>query len=452
MIKKIIGCLAICGLFLSFKLPSAFADSTFVTPEFEARIVELFSTDRCPEVLKMVKPEHFEKLRPNLIAIVASCEPLTNASFAESLFSDAETKDPTGDLVWVLHARYRSRRNLKEAEPLWQKVLMYARNPFLRRMAEEYFKGNIDEDLSLNLQDKITFYGSFQAGLSHESNPQNWASLTQTDYPAEKWALNDSANLSAQRWFHFGSIAGNYALNDNHYLGARLANYLENDFEMPIALRVGANQDLVFKPFGMYANRGGKKDQTNVGLGVSGVSYEREYKQFVQGSIYSDAIFNDSLHDEEGTHYRFEYSWEFFPPRWFFRTLFFMEHVATDKDHRGVDNTITTSHTDFGLKLKGQYDFGWATVGFTPEFVSRLNSSSSAYISPISGQWISERRKDNQLVLTGSLAVPIVPYLQLYMWYSWNRVFSNVGPEDYTNKNKLDQTIGMALRTYWSSY
>jgi hypothetical protein len=66
-------------------------------PEFQWKLVEAYSNERCDVVRDAVKPEMYEKLRPNVRAIVAFCEP--KGIDPEKLFASAEKEDPGGDLV-----------------------------------------------------------------------------------------------------------------------------------------------------------------------------------------------------------------------------------------------------------------------------------------------------------------------------------------------------------------
>jgi hypothetical protein len=79
------------------------------TPEFEAKIVDLFSQNRCDEVREMVAPYDVKNFRGNILAIAAYCQPA--GEDPEELFSLAEAKVPSGDLILVLHAKYRYKKD-----------------------------------------------------------------------------------------------------------------------------------------------------------------------------------------------------------------------------------------------------------------------------------------------------------------------------------------------------
>lgn len=85
--------------------------------QYQSQIVQFYSDGRCDKVRNLVSKIDPYRLRPNVLAIVAFCEP--PGRDAEALFAQAEAESPTGDLIAVLHALYRSKRSASSAEPLW---------------------------------------------------------------------------------------------------------------------------------------------------------------------------------------------------------------------------------------------------------------------------------------------------------------------------------------------
>src|SRR6185437_6437473 len=124
----------------SFSSPAVAQKANHTLPNgFESQLVELYSKNRCDEIVRRTNPRNIYALRPNVMAIVASCDP--NWGNAEEIFSRAEALEPTGDLILVLHARYRTRKDTKSAQDLWNRVLIVARNPAFIEMAKDYFSG-----------------------------------------------------------------------------------------------------------------------------------------------------------------------------------------------------------------------------------------------------------------------------------------------------------------------
>ncbi|MBI3555739.1 MAG: hypothetical protein HY074_05715 [Deltaproteobacteria bacterium] len=170
----------------------------------------------------------------------------------------------------------------------------------------------------------------------------------------------------------------------------------------------------------------------------------------MQGLIFFDKLAPSALRAQQGEHFRFEYSWEFFPPAWTFKSLISIEHVDAENDAISVG--IPNSHTDMGLALGMQYDFKLFTLAFNPKIVYRKDSSVSNYTSPIDGSQVAKGRADTLVTLQPMITVPIVPYLQLMAWYQWERIYSNIGPTDYTDRNYLNQSVAVATKVFLSNY
>ncbi|MBI3555738.1 MAG: hypothetical protein HY074_05710 [Deltaproteobacteria bacterium] len=204
-----------------------------VSPEVQQSIVELYSDGRCDAVRKKVRPDQYDSLRPNVMAVFAFCDPPGNV--AESLFAKAEAREPTGDLIVLLHAKYRWKKNPASAEPLFRKVLMLARHPYMRFMATEYLAGRIEKDEPISLSPN-TFYGSAMIGGGRQSNPK-YPDLTAI--PSKPSAASHlRVNMSAQRWTRWGSMAAIYTLTDNTYFSAHQFDFLGHELDVRAAMRV----------------------------------------------------------------------------------------------------------------------------------------------------------------------------------------------------------------------
>ncbi len=411
----------------------------------QQEIVQLYSENRCAAARSKVRPYQYDSLRPNVLAVFAFCEPPGNV--AESLFAKAETLDPTGDLIVLLHAKYRWKKNHTSAEPLFRKVLMLARHPYIRFMASEYLAGRIDKDEPISLS-PYTLYGSLMLGGGQESNPR-WPDLTAIQVP-KSGASNIRLNLSAQRWVQWGSLAAIYTLTDNEYFSAHQSDLMFHEVELRSAIRVGPQEDIVFRLLGSYATLGSSRLLATQGIGILGVVYRPLYKQSVQGLIFRDRLYPSALTAQEGVHFRFEYSWEFFPGSWNLKSLISIEHV--DAQNNAISVGIPNAHTDLGLALGLQYDFKLFVLGFNPKVTYRKDSSTSNYTSPSDGSPVAKNRADTLLTFQPILTVPIVPYLNFMAWYQWERVFSNIGPSDYTDRNYLNQSVAAAVKIFLSSY
>jgi hypothetical protein len=383
------------------------------------------------------------------MAIVAYCE-LPGVD-SQALFQKAEELDPVGDLIFTLHAKYAWKKDPASSEPLWQRVLMLARNPYLTAMAREYLAGMIKEDRPLSLK-KTTYYANFMAGASTESNvrPIELAYASNASSPTE----NAEAQLNVQRWFPMGSLSANYFFHLEQRPLASQYNEVSHALDARVALHVGRNEDIAFRPIGGFTNLNGLPFKSYAGLGVLGIIYRENYKQSIQGLFYSDHISIPQIDGEDADHYHFDYTWEFYPRGLIITTQFQIEHASANDTsfYAGIPGTFNNAHTDTAINFNLQKELGRFTFGLTGQVNLRLDSGTSKYALRSSGEIVKTSRIDEDFTLKPSVTIPIFPYVQLYLWYEWNQVMSNIGPNDYIDRNFKDQTVGLALKAYLSSY
>lgn len=423
-------------------------------PKFEDKIVDLFVENRCDVVHDAVKPEFYSSLRPLILAVVAYCQP--QLSEAEPLFSEAERKDVSNDLIVVLHARYVWNTMPEASNALWRKVMLLARTPAIKAMAEDYLEGTVDKlhPQQITLGQSFTYFANLQIGGSYETNPTAAAASEGNSIPSSS-AINAQLALSTEYLLGFGSLYSNYALAFNRYLSTPSVNYQAHLLDVPLALRVGDTQELQVKPFGSFVLLGDSAYQILGGIGIVGVNYRPEFKMTVQGSIFQDKYYDSAMTPQQGTHFHLDYSWEYYPEDWFLKGIAYIEHVSASYD-TDVTSTlnITYSHNDLALLLYAEYNLKWIVFGFFPKLLVREDDNDSVYVptNATNGNTVSKRRQDFQVVLQPNVSFPLTKNLQLFLWYEWNRIFSNLGPNDYVDRNIENQTVGIAIRTYVTSF
>jgi hypothetical protein len=381
-------------------------------PEFEARVVELFTQERCDELRAMVEAHDPHLLRPGTLAMTAYCAP--SGEQAEELFGQARRGRANMETVKAVRERFQGRSTPSLFPPL-------------------------------------ALYASAQLGGSVESNPRDPDITDQS--AASSPAADARVRLRAQRWYGFGSFAVDYRLAADTYSQAHAFDRVRHRLETPVSLHAGESEDIIFRPFMGFASQGGVDYELLGGLTVEGVRYRPGYKQSVAGSIYRNRLYPTALQALDGGHYRFDYRWETYPRRLYLSGEIFLEHVSAGSDV--VDGSvarITRSHTDIGTSFDLQQDLGPVTLGFAPRLAVRTDSDVSNYASPATGEQIAKRRQDFIVALVPNAAFRIDARFDLFAWYEWRRIFSNLGPADYADYNYLNQTVGIALRTQVTSY
>ena len=420
-----------------------------ITPELQERILDYFSENDCEKIKTSVNPSQYSDLRPLVLAVLAYCSP--TGQDPEKLFETAEHLDPSSDTIVVLHARYRWKLDPTSSEALWQKVLLLARTQSVRRLAKEYLSGNTEGNEELFLGHGLTYSIFVQTGEMRESNPLGISFSDNSANPAN--ALQVQAALGIRQSHDHGSVSGNYSLTNNRYFSNQSLDLFEHDLDIPITLRAGPNEDIVFRPFASYVSISHAPLQAIAGLGVFGVAYRNHYKQSVQGSFYQEKLYPEGLDTQQGAHYRFEYNWELYPSSQFFRFMTYIEHVKAKQDvDESLSLSINYSHTDIGLVFNYEYDFKWFTLGLLPKIIIREDNDNSSYLSTQDLSQLTKRRQDFSFSIQPNLTLPILSSLQLFAWYEWSRIYSNIGPDDYFDRNNLNQVIGIALRGFLNDY
>lgn len=447
--------LAICGLGICGFLQSshAAAPGRKVDEELENKIIDAFSNQRCDQVLDLTRNAAPELFHPTVLAVTAYCTP--DKKLAETFFALAESRSPNSDTVFMLHAHYMWQSTPESAEALWQKVIFLARNPAIKKLAQEYLDGNVEDKEQISIVNPWSYYGTMNLLSGHESNPEE-AAFSDSHNSSNSYGIELNAN--AQKTTSYGNAAVSYSLLNTRYPSDPAADAFIHDLEVPITVRADDRNDFAVRPFLSYSTLSNSAYQGTAGFAFMGIAYRGETKQLIQGFIFKDRFFKGVDSAEGGNHLRLEYNWELFRAYWFLKLQFSAEHVLADRDAVPDDNTndltnavITYSHTDLGLQTNITRDFRIFSLGFFPKLLLREDSDPSTYVSA-SGAPTSKRRQDFQVVLQPNLTIPIDVGLQLFVWYEWNRTFSNMGPSDYQDRNVLNQTVGLSFRTFINNF
>lgn len=418
----------------------------------QEELVQLYTQGNCAEILRKSSPSIVKLLRPNVMAIVASCDPHWEGLSSEEIFKLAQDEVPTGDLILVLHAKYRTHKDPASAVELWRKVLLIARNDAFIEMANAYFSGNYEGlNHPINLS-PITLFGNFQVGAGYESNarPKDFAYL-KSRTSGTGLVLGD---LTWRDWRPWGSFAVNLNFSGHQFFSDPSFNSQQADLHIPFALHVAPSKDLVFQPITGYQRIGGEPYRDYFGLGVLGVVYRNGYKQSVQGLVYQEHVSANQLTNTGGAHYRFEYSWEFFSELQYFSMLLGVEHVSSDHSFsfNSVDGYFPWSHTNIDAEFKYERNFRAFTLGVAPTFLFRIDSEQSIFPNQVTLQTVAVRRSDWILGVKPYIEIKLMPAVQLMAWYSYERVLSNIGITDYANYNQTDHVVALALKVAVSTY
>ncbi len=437
------------GLLLFSRL-AAVAD-TAVPERAQAQILQFYTDGNCIEAQKFMIQYNLKKLRPNIMAIAASCEPL--GYNPEELFARAEELSPTGDLILVLHAKYRSIHDPKNSDEIWQKVLMLARNTYFRELAKERLAGVLVDEKNerpLKLSDYTLLGNAFFAGF-YKRNPEQPELAFENPRHSQGGVLGGL--FVYRKWYDFGSLGIRYSGIYENFGKASLYNFFNNSLETPLSFHVATSKDLIFRPFLGYSSLGGEPYHFIYGVGMKAAVYTGSHVQSVQGIFYNDRIYHSAINATEGAHYRFEFAWDFYPIFWTISTVFAAEHVSSPNvsSFLGSTGDFVMSHNDLSVEFKFERELPHFGLEVSPKIRYRADTDDSTYVNRL-GASISKQREDFEFSLKTMITVPLIKSVQFFSWYEWNNIYSNFGNIDFANFNYHNHTVGLGLRAQFSSY
>lgn len=410
--------------------------------ELQTQILSAFNRGGCgalEDLLDVKEPSYYSAIS---LSVIAFCQ--KELWRAVELFQKAEEFDPTHPVVARLHATYIWRRDKRAAKPLWEKVLLLARDKALRTLAREYLDGNPPAEKTIEIDKAWSYYGSFQVGGGNATNPTQVAK----SLGGKKSSIfsNMIVNAGLHREFDGFFASGNYSLSFNKYFQNAPADLFVQDLDLPLSVRIGSNEDLRLRPFASHWIFGGKSYYSYLGVGVLGVVFRNKYKQRLQALVYRDYYQSPFLHPQEGYHYRCEYNWEVFPSPWFIRLFASVEHVTAGRDRNSAAGVlIPYSHND--LEVDGFFEYSLKNVilGLTSRFLLREDGQESRYRDS-NGTSVTKRREDFQMVLEPSIAIPLKTEAQLVALYRYTERFSNWTYGDYQDKTFANHEVQLSIK------
>lgn len=410
--------------------------------ELQAQLISAFNRQGCEGISRFLTVKNLSEFTPISLAVLGFCQ--TEFSKATELFLRAEEEDPTHDEVARLHATYVWRKNPIMAIPLWEKVLLLARDQPLRVLARSYLDGHPPDEQKIEIDKPWAYYGTVQVGTGYAANP----GLTADSLGGGKGSLVGNSIVSAGLQREFGGyfVGTNYGLTYNKYFENSPADLLVQDLDIPLSVRIGSNEDLRLRPFLSNWVLGGKMYYSYLGVGVLGVVFRNSYKQRLQASVYRDFFQSPLLHPQEGYHYRCEYSWELFPAPWYIKVFVSVEHVSAGRDRNTPTNLLVLySHNDMGIDGFFEYSLQWIIFGLNGHFLLREDSQDSRYKDAV-GTLVTKNREDFQMIFEPTVSVPLTPEMQLIALYRYSQRLSNWTRGDYQDKTFSNHEFNFSLK------
>jgi hypothetical protein len=421
-------------------------NSADIPTDFEERLGQFYANDDCEKINQSVPKEFYSKLRPFVLAVLASCEP--PSVDIKKLFEEARSKDPNNELILLLYGRYLWRTDQPSSIPIWQSLKFRARTKAIGQLASDYLSGDAEEVIPRTLNSSTSFL-LLQAGSSYETDPSSLP-ISSPEGVASRpsSALNLQGIFNLQKNKGWGSLGGTYALTSNTYSSLSTVNLVEHDFEFPVTFLLNANSDFALRPFTSLINLSGSPYFNLYGVGLLYYFTQPEFKQYFQLAIFSDH-FTDSLNQPQGgQHYRLEYRLDRFQSRYFTALMLFKETVEAGIDYLSVNaQGVSYSHDDEGAQLFFDHEVvKGSSFGFYPRVTYRRDRDPSQFNSPTAGSGRVNRREDLITSMQINFSYDLPQGFSIFSWYQYDQSFSTMAADSYLDRNSINQTSGVALR------
>jgi hypothetical protein len=416
----------------------------------EQDLADSFEAGNCTRVTELFHTIDRKHLSPLAEAVAGFCEP--DFKFAKEILDEASARDVSDDLIAYLHAKKVWLHARPESMDFWQRALLLARRPSLKNQIQNYLTGQ-DETFE---EAPTIGHKSIEASVAmsgyREDNPYFFGESDQTRDPT--LGVETDSEINSTHSASFGNWRAHATLKTQTYFTKHDVDFQGLDLDIPLDVKVGNNEDIIFTVLGGYSEQGGNSLQSYYGLSVQGVAYHPSYKQSVTATVYSDNLYPSLISAQGGFHARFDYAWEWFSGYTTFRISPYVEHVTSDSD-LNTDITapalIPYTYTAVGANVSVDQYVGRFT--FALDLFSALRFDDDASVYTVYPQnTVTKTRADQSLISRLSVSYALQRNLQLVGWYEWNRTWSNIGPTDYQDRNFVDQIYAAGLRYSFATF
>ena len=426
------------------------AEEVSETRAIEDQIGTAFETGNCSQISELTKGTPTSGLSTLANAIVGYCEP--NLFKGDQRLENASNQAPDDELVAYLLAKRIWQRTPEKSIFYWKRALNIASSPSLRSLIQDHISRSTLEDQEFRGHDFNT-HASVMVSAIDDDNP--------ILYPNSENPSSSSFGYRTQEEIHTGNRTdyGSWGIDANlktlEFIRNHEVDFQGLDLEIPIALHIGRSQNLIFSPLGGYSRQGKLNLESYYGILVKTTTYQGDFRHSVQGAAYEDNLYPSLVASQSGTHFSFNYEWQWTIPTWEFTVSPFVDHVTADADldqNASGRFQIPYTYTAFGALFAIEHSMGKLSVGLYARLNLRFDQLDSTYPKLGSIGTVTKTRQDQNLDSKLIITVPVNTSFQLIGWYEWIKTWSNLGPSDYEDRNSLDQIAAIGLKYLYSSY
>ena len=430
------------SIFLSvLALCPAFAEPSIYNRELTEKFVVEFEKNKCEQILVWAKEYPKSVLEPIALAILANCTDSILESAA--LFQEAENLKPNSQAILILYAKRMYRSDKDGGKEIWRKVKLVAREESVKRMADDYLSGIMDgaNDATFGLNKKWSNTVSTKWETNYTANPGQSSMSTIGDRSYSVGSLL-SASDKLRHYTSFGELGGQLTVTGQTYYSLHEADDYTFRLELAASRDIGDDGFVIFSPYGSHELQGGVTFQSIYGLSVKGVYFSDNYRQTVSSLIFKNQFHDSSLTTQQGTHFRFEYDWLFYPGWYELNFGSFIEHTkaAADQD-TALSASISYSHNDIGLYFSFLARFNLWQMSLNLNGSTRQDTNDSQFLE--NGIPATRRRVDYIIGILPQLSFALEKSLKLNLFFNYTRTYSNMGSASYQDYNVLNRVYGL---------
>jgi len=413
--------------------------------ELERKLAALLNANDCETIVNSVSRHDYENVKPEVLALVAYCEPagkdpIKMFAFAEQRASDS---DPDKDIIFLLHARYLWKHKNPAAEELFQKIYDRTKDPRLKELVAQYL---VDKTPPRRRGvDDFTFIVSGQLGGIQEANPQG---IPLSDH---NFGSNNSSAAVAQIIGNVRKPLSSYAIGadfittDTTFWATHSADFSTDDLDVYFEKRLESGRTLALRPFtSLYLFQGGHY-YSLLGIGLMTSQRSADFESWMQLSTYNDTYQGGQVSAESGGHLRFDWQGALKKVPLLAPTILAYVDYARCGVALANSEYIPYTHAEYGLAVSFTKVVRRYSVGLTMRGVYREDAEQTRVVDP-NGNYVSKLRRDVQVVLQPHITIPLMDGVDLFMYFESNSTSSTLGASDGLDRNISDNLIGAVIR------
>lgn len=395
----------------------------------------------CRASLSRFNAKNLTKLKPIELAIFANCEP--PGKDPEKIFKFAEEQDKDDEAIPLLHARYRTRKFMLNADEIWKRLADEAKNPTVKAIASDYIENQTD---SLQAIERDESPGFVQFGVYDSSNPRLVANSDESSNKTSSSMLSLSIGRTFQMKKSFGFVEESGVISSNFFPSAHDIDTGSADGAVEFGVQTGPSRYFLVSTYGDITYFGGSffYGFAGGGLGVLKRMEHSDYK-FMFG-VYQDRFILNEYQAQGGNHLKLEQKLNGrLPYDVQLIAVLNLEHANLGQDV-SESQLIQYSNSLYSLSFAVSKILRGFQIGAGVNVTAREDDQDSRF-QDSNGNWTSKRRVDYSFREEFSIGHQLFEKALVTIFARAFETKSNFD-EASVDRNARDYVIGLNIR-HW---